>query len=213
MLVHTQLPPSCSCCPHQHYQFAVLNSSHSNNGFCVPEPGLFLSKDNPCDTDCLILPEPNCGRDKERVKDVPAHCFCHPSSGEQETPLQHPALLRRGRARQDTQLGGATRTHVPLTQSIPRPRHTEGSQAALPSLPHTLLLPQLPSCCRNVSPADTRTLSGPIRLGKRLGPTPIPGPKQQQRQQQQRQPRLEAVSWGKQESQTQLPRTGGRESS
>lgn len=95
MLVHTQLPPSCSCCPHQHYQFSVLNSSHSNNGFCVPHPGLFLSKDNPCDTDCLILPEPNCGRDKERVKDVPAHCSCHPSSGEQE----HPALLRRGRAR------------------------------------------------------------------------------------------------------------------
>lgn len=67
MLIHTQLPP------HQHYQFSVLTSSSSNNGFCVLHPGLFLSNDNPWDTDCLILPEPNCGRDKERVKDVLAH--------------------------------------------------------------------------------------------------------------------------------------------
>lgn len=79
---------------------SVHSSSCSNNGFCVPYPGLFLSKDNPCNTDCLILPELNCGRDKERVKDVPAHCSLHPSSGKQKTPLLwHPALLRRSRAR------------------------------------------------------------------------------------------------------------------
>lgn len=167
-----------------------------------------MSKDNPCDTDCLILPEPNCDRDKGRVKDVPAHCSLHPSSGEQKTPLLwHPALLRRGRARLRIHSLEVRPGHrlfhspraslIPSTQKAVRP-------PARPSLPHTLLLLQLPSCCRNVSPADTRTLSGPIRLGKRLGPTPTPGPKQQQQG-------LEALSWGEQESKLSCEDWGKKE--
>lgn len=147
MLVHTQLPLSCSCCPHQHYQFSVLNSSRSNNGFCVPYvPGLFLSKDNPCDTDCLILPEPNCGRDKETVKDIPAHCSCHPSSGEQETPLQHPALLRRGRARlriHSLEVRPGHMFHSPRASLIP------GTQKAVK--PPSRVFPTL-YCCLSCPP-------------------------------------------------------------
>lgn len=67
MRIHTQLPhpaaASATSSPCSIPQVETMVSVFCN-------PGAFLSSDNPWDTDCLILPEPNCGRDKERVKDV-----------------------------------------------------------------------------------------------------------------------------------------------
>lgn len=114
--------------------------------FLCSVPRAFLSKDNPCDTDCLILPEPNCGRDKERVKDVPAHCSCHPSSGEQETPLQHPALLRRGKARlriHSLEVRPGHVFHSPRASLIP------GTQKAVK--PPSQVFPTL-DCCLSCPP-------------------------------------------------------------
>lgn len=103
-------------------------------------PGVLLSSDNPWDTDCLILPEPNCGRDKERVKDIPAPCSRHLSSGEQEILLWHPAIAKKGQSQaRDTWLGGGTRTKTcssPPELIPPSPAH---GRTQPKSSPHFIL--------------------------------------------------------------------------
>lgn len=145
MRTHTQLP-----CP----AAAALTSATSSpcslpqvetmvSVFCTP--GVLLSSDNPWDTDCLILPEPNCGRDKERVKDAPAPCSRHCLLGNRRSCCGTLPLPRRGRAR--------LRIHG--LEVGPGQRHTFLSPRAHPSLPctqmqpkssHTLFFAQLLSC-------------------------------------------------------------------
>lgn len=162
------VPWSCSCCPQLHCQFSVLNSSGLKQWFLCSVPGRgFLSNDNPWDTDCLILPEPNCGRDKERVKDIPS---CLSLLGNKRSCCSTLPLPKGARARlrmHGVEVGTGQRHMYHSPRAHPSLPCTQTSQDAQ-VFPTLYSLPQLPSCHRDVTPADMHTLAGSHQTGVTL---------------------------------------------